>query len=174
MPKPDANAPVGPGVIGVVDENGTLLKRRVPTADQARALLYFCLTADQLSMQARTEAQAELDGQRPYDPMALSAVGQNYRTNYNFRTMRIVREKVAASLREVWDNPELVSVQTTFGDNARRPIYSDILSTEVTKMVKSMPGFTSIMTDLLHNFSFHASALPTLRTLTLGTSRRVV
>lgn len=159
MPKPDANAPVGPGVIGVVDENGTLLKRRVPTADQARALLYFCLTADQLSMQARTEAQAELDGQRPYDSMALSAVGQNYRTNYNFRTMRIVREKVAASLREVWDNPELVSVQTTFGDNARRPIYSDILSTEVTKMVKSMPGFTSIMTDLLHNFSFHGFGL---------------
>lgn len=66
---------------------------------------------------------------------------------------------MAASLREVWDNPELVSVQTTFGDNARRPIYSDLLSTEVTKMVKSMPGFTSIMTDLLHNFSFHGFGL---------------
>lgn len=159
MSKPDSIAPVGPGVIGVVDEKGNLLKQRVPTADQARALLYFCLTADQLSMQARTEAQAELDGQRPYDPMALSAVGQNYRTNYNFRTMRIIREKVAASLREVWDNPEFISVQTRFGDDARRPIYSDILSSEITQMVKSMPGFTSIITDLLHYFSFHGFGL---------------
>ena len=97
MSKPDSIAPVGPGVIGVVDEKGNLLKQRVPTADQARALLYFCLTADQLSMQARTEAQAELDGQRPYDPMALSAVGQNYRTNYNFRTMRIIRGRKSCS-----------------------------------------------------------------------------
>ena len=53
MSKPDSIAPVGPGVIGVVDEKGNLLKQRVPTADQARALLYFCLTADQLSMQAQ-------------------------------------------------------------------------------------------------------------------------
>lgn len=155
MSSPDSIAPVGPGIIGVVDQNGDLLKRRVPTADQARALLYACLTADQLSLQMRTQAQAELDGQQPYDPAALSAVGQAYRTNYNFRNMRIIHEKTAAALREVWaSNPSLVSLQTKFGDKSRQPIYSDILTAEITKMVKSMPGFTSIITDLLHYFAF--------------------
>lgn len=82
------------GVMGVVDAEGNLLKDRVPTVEGARALLLACLQADFFSRRVRVIAQAELDGAEPYDQMALIQTGQQYRTNVNFRAMKLAHEKL--------------------------------------------------------------------------------
>lgn len=147
------------GVMGVVDAEGNLLKDRVPTVEGARALLLACLQADFFSRRVRVIAQAELDGAEPYDQMALIQTGQQYRTNVNFRAMKLAHEKALAALRDCLNNnPYFCSVRTTYGNPSMSHFYSERMSYEITKMIRNMPGYDSRLNYLLHCFGFHGFA----------------
>lgn len=153
------NPSYGTAMVSVIDQQGNFLKLRVPNAVIARGLYMNALRADLESRSNRNTAQEELDGVAPFDDATLQALGQSNRTNNNFRYMRLFHSKVMAALNDTIEStPYLLSVRTKAGNKQAQVRYSERLSFHLTKLIRNMEGYHSIMNYLLHNFAYHGFA----------------
>ena len=153
------NPGFGTAMVSVVDQEGNLLTERVPNAMVARGLYANALRADLESRNTRNVAQEELDGVAPFDKATLAALGQVNRTNDNFRFMRLFHSKVMAALNDaVESTPYLLSCKTKYGSKMAKAYYSERLSFHLTKLIRGMEGYQSILNYLLHNFAYHGFA----------------
>lgn len=154
MPDDLTNFVEDQGVLPSISDRRGNPKLRVRTTQQARAILYNANRADQLSLINRNVIQAELDGTPPYNPRNLASVGQEYRTNANFRYSSMAYTQIMSAIRDaVESNPSLIQVRTTYGTETQRMHYSQVLSTLLTKMItKDWQGFSSVSSKLHRNW----------------------
>lgn len=115
---------------------------RVKDCFSARQICLKMLDNDRLRARERARVQGMIDGNQPYDPVKLRSMGQGWRTNLNFMeahsNIQAVKTPYYALIGSV---PFYAEIKTKEG-GANEELYSAIITSEFTKLIKTWPDFS--------------------------------
>lgn len=138
-----------------VKEDGTKT-RRLKDAKSALAIYTRLKDADNQSALQRARIDGMFDGASPYDQGKLNASGQSQKTNLNFgEAQRLLDISLSAYVDLYSSLEKFVNVKGTLGEDAQRHEWEDIVSSEITQMLKSWPEFHSNYLRLCTTFIKH-------------------
>jgi len=101
----------------------------------------------------RQKIQAMLDGEPPYSPQKLKALGQGYRANLNFGESAAALETALSAYSDLVNSVDrLVSVKTSEGDPAQRLEWENIISEEFHRTITGWDEFFYKQQMLAHHF----------------------
>jgi hypothetical protein len=113
---------------------------RVGDAFSARQVCLRLLDNDRLRARERAKVQGMLDGNVPFDPNKLKAMGQGWRSNLNFlegySNLQAVKTPYFALIAGV---PYFAEIKTKEGDTRKN---SEIITQEFTNLIKTWPDFS--------------------------------
>ena len=133
----------GLGLTMGVKEDGTKT-RRLKDAKSALAIYTRLKDADNQSALQRARIDGMFDGASPYDQGKLNASGQSQKTNLNFgEAQRLLDISLSAYVDLYSSLEKFVNVKGTLGEDAQRHEWEDIVSSEITQLLKSWPEFHS-------------------------------
>lgn len=135
---------------------GEIPASRIENPEAATRIYNIFWEADRIRRRNRAEIQAMLDGVPPYDEEELRATGQGDRANINFGEGEAILESAMAGYVDLLNSVErLVSFKTTFGDPSQRFEWEQIISEEMTRMLRNWPRYTSQFLLLANHFVGH-------------------
>ena len=135
---------------------GEIPTSRIEDPEAATRIYNTFWEADRIRRRNRAEIQAMLDGVPPYDEEELKATGQGDRANINFGEGEALLESAMAGYVDLLNSVErLVSFKTTFGDPSQRYEWEQIISEEMTRMLRNWPRYTSQFLLLANHFVGH-------------------
>jgi hypothetical protein len=135
---------------------GDIPESRIADPEAAKRIYDVLWDADRVRRRNRAEIQAMLDGVPPYDEEELRATGQADRANINFGEGESLLESAMAGYVDLLNSVErLVSFKTTFGDPSQRYEWEQIISEEMTRMLRNWPRYTSQFLLLANHFVGH-------------------
>ena len=115
---------------------------RVRDCFSARQICLKMLDNDRLRARERAKVQGMIDGNAPFDPVKLRALGQGWRTNLNFMegysNIQAVKTPYFALIASV---PTYAEIRTKEGAQNRN-LFSSIITSEFTKMIKRWKDFS--------------------------------
>jgi len=142
--------------LGAFDEKGKPLKSRLKDVKSALAIFDNLRKADEQSSLNRTRVDAMFDGSSPYDQGSLNRSGQGLKTNLNFgEAQRLLDISMSAYVDLYSSLEKLVEVKGTEGEAAEIGPQEDIVSEEITHMLRSWPEFHSSYLRLCNTFIKH-------------------
>jgi hypothetical protein len=145
----------GLGLTMGVKEDGTKT-RRLKDAKSALAIYTRLKDADNQSALQRARIDGMFDGASPYDQGKLNASGQSQKTNLNFgEAQRLLDISLSAYVDLYSSLEKFVNVKGTLGEDAQRHEWEDIVSSEITQLLKSWPEFHSNYLRLCTTFIKH-------------------
>ena len=123
---------------------GEVPQSRIETPEDAKRIFDTLWEADKDRRRNRAEIQAMLDGVPPYDEAELEATGQSDRANVNFGEGEALLESAMAGYVDLLNSVErLMTFSTNFGDPSSRYEWEQIMSEEMTRMLRNWPRYTS-------------------------------
>ena len=126
-------------------------KERVKNAKSLRSVFVHMRDDDLVSAANRAEHQALLDNEPPYVEAELREAGQSQTTNLNFGGAEEQLERAMAPYYRLVQSPEnLVSVSTLYGPKDERPDWNDILSEELSRMIRKADFYTAQTLLFIH------------------------
>ena len=145
----------GLGLSVGVDDAGKP-ERRIKDAKAAIAIYNRLKDADKRSSLQRARIDAMFDGAAPYDQAKLNASGQGMKTNLNFGEAQRLLDISLSAYVDLYSSLErFVNVQGTMGEEAQQHIWEDIVSEELTHLLRSWPEFHSNYLRLCTTFIKH-------------------
>ena len=138
-----------------VKEDGTKA-RRLKDVTSALAVYNRLKDADKQSALQRARIDGMFDGTAPYSQAKLNASGQGQKTNLNFgESQRLLDISLSAYVDLYSSLEKFVNVKGTLGEDAQRHEWEDIVSSEITQLLKSWPEFHSNYLRLCTTFIKH-------------------
>jgi hypothetical protein len=135
---------------------GEVPQSRIQDPQDAKRIFDTLWDADKDRRRNRAEIQAMLDGVPPYDEGELEATGQSDRANVNFGEGEALLESALAGYVDLLNSVEkLMTFRTDFGDRSQRYEWEQIMSEEMTRMLRNWPRYTSQFLLLAHHFVGH-------------------
>lgn len=135
---------------------GELPESRIKDPQDAKRIFDTLWDADRDRRRNRAEIQAMLDGVPPYDEAELEATGQSDRANVNFGEGEALLESAMAGYVDLLNSVErLMTFSTNFGDPSQKYEWEQIMSEEMTRMLRSWPRYTSQFLLLANHFVGH-------------------
>ena len=119
-----------------IAESGKAPRTRIKDVKSAHSIYMAMRQADDASSLDRVKIQSMLDGEPPYSPNQLKALGQGYRANLNFGEASAALETALSAYSDLVNSVDkLVSVKTSFGDPSQRLEWENIISEEFHRTV---------------------------------------
>ena len=145
--------------LGSLDEKGKPVKSRLKDVKSALAIFNNLLKADEKSAVNRARVDAMFDGASPYNQGTLNASGQGLKTNLNFgEAQRLLDVSLSAYVDLYSSLEKLVEVKGTMGDPSEVGYFEDVVSEEITHLLRSWPEFHSSYLRLCTTFIKHGVA----------------
>ena len=153
-----------PKSLDVIDELGLTMgvkedgkpTRRLKDVTSALAVYNRLKDADKQSALQRARIDGMFDGTAPYSQAKLNASGQGQKTNLNFgESQRLLDISLSAYVDLYSSLEKFVNVKGTLGEDAQRHEWEDIVSSEITQLLKSWPEFHSNYLRLCTTFIKH-------------------
>jgi hypothetical protein len=120
----------------------TIPETRVRDCFSARQICIKMLDNDRLRARERAKVQGMLDGNAPYDPVKLRAMGQGWRTNLNFMegysNVQAVKTPYFALIASV---PHYAEIRTKEG-GPNRQLFGEIITDQFSKMIRRWTDFS--------------------------------
>ena len=136
-----------------ISESGKAPRTRIKDAKSAHAIYMAMRHADDASAIDRQKIQAMLDGEPPYNPSQLKALGQGYRANLNFGESAAALETSLAAYSDLVSAVDkLALVKTQEGDPAQRLEWENIISEEFHRTLVDWDEFYYKQQLLSHQF----------------------
>lgn len=136
-----------------IAESGKAPRTRIKDAKSAHAIYLAMRQADDSAALDRQKIQAMIDGEPPYSPGQLKALGQGYRANLNFGESSAALETALAAYSDLVNSVDkLVSVKTKFGDPSQRVEWENIISEEFHRTIVDWDEFFYKQQLLAHQF----------------------
>lgn len=111
---------------------------RIGTASNASDFVFRLIDGDQLRAIHRTKIKGQVDGNAPYKRAELEAKGMGANTNLNFRQASAIINQFKTPYYDLAvEVPLLADVQTSFGLATEKTQWSQIISEEFDRMLKS-------------------------------------
>ena len=146
--------------LDAVDEAGKPVKTRIKDVESACAIFESLRKADEGSSKNRARVDAMFDGANPYSQARLNTSGQGLKTNLNFgEAQRLLDISLSAYVDLYTSLERLVEVKGTEGEPSDRKQKEDIVSEEVTHLLRSWPEFHSNYLRLCTTFIKHGVSL---------------
>lgn len=145
--------------LGSLDETGKPVKSRLKDVKSALSIFQGLLKADEKSAVNRARVDAMFDGANPYSQSQLNASGQGLKTNLNFgEAQRLLDVSLSAYVDLYSSLEKLVEVKGTIGDPSEMGYFEDVVSEEITHLLRSWPEFHSNYLRLCTTFIKHGVA----------------
>ena len=153
-----------PKSLDVIDQLGLTMgvkedgkpTRRLKDVTSALAVYNRLKDADKQSALQRARIDGMFDGSAPYEQAKLNASGQSQKTNLNFgESQRLLDISLSAYVDLYSSLEKFVNVKGTLGEDAQRHEWEDIVSSEITQLLKSWPEFHSNYLRLCTTFIKH-------------------
>lgn len=145
--------------LGSLDEAGKPVESRLKDVKSALSIFQGLLKADEKSAVNRARVDAMFDGANPYSQSQLNASGQGLKTNLNFgEAQRLLDVSLSAYVDLYSSLEKLVEVKGTMGDPSEIGYFEDVVSEEITHLLRSWPEFHSNYLRLCTTFIKHGVA----------------
>ena len=145
--------------LGSLDETGKPVESRLKDVKSALSIFQGLLKADEKSAVNRARVDAMFDGANPYSQSQLNASGQGLKTNLNFgEAQRLLDVSLSAYVDLYSSLEKLVEVKGTMGDPSEIGYFEDVVSEEITHLLRSWPEFHSNYLRLCTTFIKHGVA----------------
>ena len=145
--------------LGSLDETGKPVESRLKDVKSALSIFQGLLKADEKSAVNRARVDAMFDGANPYSQSQLNASGQGLKTNLNFgEAQRLLDVSLSAYVDLYSSLEKLVEVKGTMGDPSEIGYFEDVVSEEITHLLRSWPEFHSNYLILCTTFIKHGVA----------------
>jgi hypothetical protein len=136
-----------------ISESGKAPRTRIKDAKSAHAIYTSIRNADDASSIDRQKIQSMLDGEPPYSPQQLKALGQGYRANLNFGESAAALETSLSAYSDLVNSVDrLASVKTSEGDPAQRVEWESIIAEEFHRTITDWDEFFYKQQMLSHQF----------------------
>ena len=146
--------------LSTFDEKGKPLKSRIKNVESALRIFQVLRKADEGSSVNRARVDAMFDGANPYNQGHLSASGQGLKTNLNFgEAQRLLDISLSAYVDLYSSLEKLVEVKGTEGEPSEITQQEDIVSEEITHLLRSWPEFHSNYLRLCTTFIKHGTGI---------------
>lgn len=141
-------------MLEIVQEDGTIPKKRLSDAITARSILNELVERDSESGAQRAEMMAIIDGAPPYTEADLKKVGNRDRSNVNWGGARARINDALSPYFELIASPEtIVNARVLEGDVIQRQEWAGIIAEEVHRTVMGWGGNKA---GFIHNEIFCA------------------
>ena len=139
-----------------LEPDGKVPESRVKNVASAISIYNGLRKADEQSSINRARIDAMFDGASPYNQNQLNASGQGLKTNLNFGEAQRLLDVSLSAYVDLYSSLEtLVEVKGTEGEPSERKAQEDIVSEEITHMLRSWPEFHSSYLRLCNTFIKH-------------------
>jgi len=140
-----------------VNEEGTrVLDTRVKDVDGLRSLYVRLRDADLVSNAEMAKHQAMFDGERPFPQAQRVATGQAYLSNFNPNDCKALLDTSLAAYTDLISADEtLIEIYTNYGDKTQRDEWSQIMSKNMSRSIRSWPRFFFQYAFIPHYFTLH-------------------
>ena len=146
--------------LGSLTEKGKPVDTRLKDVKSAISIFQTLRKADEGSSGNRARVDAMFDGANPYDAGRLAASGQGLKTNLNFgEAQRLLDISLSAYVDLYSSLEKLVDVRGTEGEASEITPLEDIVSEELTHLLRSWPEFHSHYLRLCTTFIKHGVAV---------------
>ena len=136
-----------------ISESGKAPKTRIKDSKSAHSIYMAMRQADDAAAIDRQKIQSMMDGEPPYSPSQLKALGQGYRANLNFGEAAAALETAMSAYSDLVNSvPQLAQVKTSFGDPSERIEWEQIISEEFHRTVTDWDEFFYKQQLLSHQF----------------------
>lgn len=138
------------------DDKGKLVESRLRDVKSAQSIFATLLKADEGSSIQRMRVDQMFDGAAPYNQAELTASGQGLKTNLNFNdAQRLLDISLSAYVDLNTSLERLVEVFGTTGERGASSEKEDIISDELTHLIRGWPEFHSSYLRLCTTFIKH-------------------
>lgn len=142
--------------LATVDSDGNPPKERIKNVHSAHNIWRRIYDEDDESRRKRAKVQAMVDGEPPYDDKLLMETGQGSRCNLNFDEAGSLLEQALAGYIDMLASVDtLVDVKCTFGEEEERRRYSEVISEEISGILRRWPEFMFNHLQLATQFVTH-------------------
>lgn len=146
--------------LGSLNEKGKPVKSRIKDVKSALAIFNILRKADEGSSINRARVDAMFDGESPYSSAQLTSSGQGLKTNLNFGESQRLLDIALSAYVDLYSSLEkLVEVKGSEGEPSERTTLEDIVSEEITHLLRSWPEFHSHYLRLCTTFIKHGVAV---------------
>ena len=146
--------------LAAFDEDGKPTKSRIKDVKSALKIFQGLRKADEQSSINRSRVDAMFDGASPYNQAQLNASGQSLKTNLNFgEAQRLLDISLSAYVDLYSSLEKLVEVKGTEGEPSEITQQEDIVSEEITHLLRSWPDFHSHYLRLCTTFIKHGTGI---------------
>jgi hypothetical protein len=143
-------------LLDTLDDCGCPPRTRIKDAASAREIFHRLLKADEESARNRAQIDEMFAGAPPYDDAELRATGQAARANVNFGEADAMLEAAMSGYIDLLSSVEtLVNFKTKHGDPEERIEYEQIISEELTRMLRGWNSYTPNWLRLATHFIAH-------------------
>ncbi len=161
--------------LGSLDDKGKPVEARIKDVKSAIGIYEALRKADEKSSVNRARVDAMFDGANPYSQGQLNQSGQGLKTNLNFGEAQRLLDIALSAYVDLYSSLEtLVEVRGTEGQRSEIKVQEDIVSEEITHMLRCWPEFHSSYLRLVLHSSSTARALHILTPPTTGSLGWVV
>ena len=146
--------------LSAYDKDGKPTKSRIKDVKSALKIFQGLRKADEQSSVNRARVDAMFDGANPYNQGQLNASGQGLKTNLNFgEAQRLLDISLSAYVDLYSSLEKLVEVKGTQGEPSEITQQEDIVSEEITHLLRSWPDFHSHYLRLCTTFIKHGTGI---------------
>tara|TARA_R100001510_G_C7656708_1_gene217050 strand:+ start:5737 stop:7959 length:2223 start_codon:yes stop_codon:yes gene_type:complete len=146
--------------LGSLDEKGNPVETRLKDVKSAISIFENLRRADEQSSINRARVDAMFDGANPYNQNALASSGQGLKTNLNFgEAQRLLDISLSAYVDLYSSLEKLVEVKSNQGNATEVGRFEDIVSEEITQLLRCWPEFHSLYLRLCTTFIKHGVAV---------------
>jgi predicted transcriptional regulator YdeE len=146
--------------LGSLDEKGNPVETRLKDVKSALSIFENLRRADEQSSINRARVDAMFDGANPYNQSALASSGQGLKTNLNFgEAQRLLDISLSAYVDLYSSLEKLVEVKSNQGNATEVGRFEDIVSEEITQLLRCWPEFHSLYLRLCTTFIKHGVAV---------------
>jgi hypothetical protein len=146
--------------LAALDDKGKPVVTRLKDVKSAIAIFKTLFKADEKSAVNRARIDAMFDGAAPYNQGSLATSGQGLKTNLNFGEAQRLLDISLSAYVDLYSSLErLVEVTGTMGEKSEVSPLEDIVSDELTHMMRSWPEFHSAYLRLCTTFIKHGVSI---------------
>ncbi len=129
-------------VPATISGEGKVPRKRIKDAKSAHELYRKTRKDDDGSAANRAKIRGMFNGEPPYNEADLIRTGQADRTNLDFgKAAQLLEMAMAGYVDTILSTEKLLRCQTRYGDKALQNERSEIISEEISRMIRSWPGF---------------------------------
>ncbi len=121
-----------------ISKEGVVPRKRIKDAKSAHELYRKCRKDDEGSAANRAKIRGMFNGEPPYNENDLIRTGQADRTNLDFgKAAQLLEMSMAGYVDTILSTEKLLRCQTRYGDKALQNERSEIISEEISRMIRS-------------------------------------